>query len=203
MHWISPRERKGLSRLAASRTPPLTEPAPMRVWISSMKRMGYPPFSFFACQPLEHAFDPLLEIAAKFRPGEKRSHVERVNLRSGKQFGHVAGNHPKGQALHDRGFTDARLADQQRIVLPAAAKRLHDALQFGLPSDERIDFPFQGEIIEAGRVVLQGFIADGFPAAAALSFSSAISPTFPREHGLPLSRPPNRRCPCAGRGKDN
>ena len=41
MHWSSPLAKAGLSRLAAS-MPPSTEPAPTRVWISSMIKMTLP-----------------------------------------------------------------------------------------------------------------------------------------------------------------
>ena len=43
MTWISPRDRGGLRMLAAS-IEPSAEPAPMMVWISSMKRMTSPDF---------------------------------------------------------------------------------------------------------------------------------------------------------------
>ncbi|MCY1296987.1 hypothetical protein D9M70_464080 [compost metagenome] len=40
MQRISPDDSRGLSRLDASITPPEAAPAPMMVWISSMKRMA-------------------------------------------------------------------------------------------------------------------------------------------------------------------
>jgi hypothetical protein len=40
MHFSWPEDSAGLSRLDASSVPPDAEPAPIRVWISSMKRIA-------------------------------------------------------------------------------------------------------------------------------------------------------------------
>ena len=59
----------GLSRLDASSVPPLAAPAPMMVWISSMKRM---PLAFFA-ELLEHGpAEARLEVAAVLGAREQR-----------------------------------------------------------------------------------------------------------------------------------
>jgi hypothetical protein len=49
----------------------------------------------------------------------------------------VAGNDPLRQPLDDRRFTDARLADQRRIVLRPSRQDLHDPVDLGAPPDER------------------------------------------------------------------
>ena len=41
MHFRLPEESAGLSRFEASSVPPEAEPAPIRVWISSMKRIAF------------------------------------------------------------------------------------------------------------------------------------------------------------------
>ena len=43
------------------------------------------------------------------------------------------------QALGDGGLADAGIADQQRVVLLAAAQDLDRALHLGLAADQRID----------------------------------------------------------------
>jgi hypothetical protein len=41
MHFSAPLESAGLSRFDASSVPPDAAPAPIRVWISSMKRIAF------------------------------------------------------------------------------------------------------------------------------------------------------------------
>ena len=125
----------GLSRLLASSVPPEAAPAPISVWISSMNRIAFG-WSFSV---LQHALQALLEIAAVLGAGQQRAHVERVDDRLGQHLGHVALRDAPGQALGDRGLADAGLADQQRVVLAAAAQDLDDALDLVLAADQRID----------------------------------------------------------------
>ncbi len=56
------------------------------------------------------------------------------------------------QALGDRGLADAGLADQQRIVLAAAAQDLDHALELVLAADQRIDLAGLGQMVEVDRV---------------------------------------------------
>src|SRR3546814_2697039 len=54
-----------------------------------------------------------------------------------------------------RSLADPSLADQLRIVLAAAAQRLHDALDFQIAADQRVDAPFRGAFIEIDRILFQ------------------------------------------------
>ena len=47
------------------------------------------------------------------------------------------------QPLGDRGLADAGLADEQRVVLAAAAQDLDHALELVLAADQRIDLAFR------------------------------------------------------------
>ena len=60
-------------------------------------------------------------------------------LRGLQRLGHVALVNAQRQAFGQRGLADARLADQQRVVLAAAAQHLDHALELELPADQRID----------------------------------------------------------------
>ena len=44
-----------------------------------------------------------------------------------------------GQALGDRRLADARIADEKRVVLLAAAENLDGAVDLGLAADQRVD----------------------------------------------------------------
>jgi hypothetical protein len=49
-----------------------------------------------------------------------------------------------GQAFGDGGLADAGIADEQRVVLAAAAQDLDRALDLGIAADQRIDLAFCG-----------------------------------------------------------
>ncbi len=67
----------------------------------------------------EHGLEPFFELAAVLRAGEQRADVERPDAPVLESLGDVAGDDPLGQALGDRRLADARLADQNRVVLRA------------------------------------------------------------------------------------
>jgi hypothetical protein len=121
--------------LEASIAPPEVAPAPITVWISSMNRMAFPWFS----SSLTTCLQPLLEVAAIARAGQQRAHVERVDGGAGQHLRHVALDDLARQALGDRGLADAGIADQQRVVLGAAAQDLDGALDLAVAADQRID----------------------------------------------------------------
>ena len=56
----------------------------------------------------------------------------------------------------DGGLAHAGFADEDRIVLRAAAENLDDALDFVLAADDRIEFAFLGQL---GQVAAKGTAA--------------------------------------------
>ena len=106
-------------------------------------------------QLLQHRLQALLEIAAVLRAGEQRAHVERVDRALREQVGHVALDDAPRQALGDRGLADAGLADQQRIVLAAAAQHLHHALELRVAADQRVDLAGERERVQVLGVVVE------------------------------------------------
>ena len=78
---------------------------------------------------LEHLLQALLEVAAVAAAGDERAEVERVQLLVAQRVGDVVADDLLGEALDDRRLADARLADQHRVVLGAAAEDLHDPLE--------------------------------------------------------------------------
>src|SRR5260221_3226438 len=59
-----------------------------------------------------------------------------------------------GEALHDGGLAHARLAEQHRVVLGAAAEDLDDPLDFVLPAADRVHLAFAGNL---RQVASEGF----------------------------------------------
>ena len=146
----SPRASIGFSRLAAS-TAPSAAPAPTIVCSSSMKRMISPCAS---CDLLEDGLQAVLELAAVLRAGDQRADVERDHAAVAQRLGHVAGDDPLGEALDDRGLADAGLADQDRVVLRAAAEHLDHAADLLVAADHRVELALLGALGQVAAVPL-------------------------------------------------
>ena len=127
MHWISPRARAGLSTLEAS-IAPSAPPAPTSVCSSSMKRMV-----FLARRT---SFMTALMRSSNwpryFVPATIIARSSTTIAPVAQQLGHVAVDDHLGQALDDGRLADAGLAEQDRVVLGAAAEDLDDALDLVL-----------------------------------------------------------------------
>ncbi len=88
---------------------------------------------------LDDLLQPLLEIAAIARAGEKRAHIEREDGGALQNLRHVALDDLLGEAFGDRRLADAGVAHIERVVLVAPAEHLDGALQLKLAPDQRID----------------------------------------------------------------
>ena len=88
---------------------------------------------------LDHGLEALFEVAAELGAGEERAHVERVDARVGERLGHLLLVDAQREALDDGRLADARVADEERVVLAAAREDLDGALDLVLAADERID----------------------------------------------------------------
>ena len=73
-------------------------------------------------------------------------------------FGNVAGNDALGQAFDDGGFADAGFADQYGIILRAAREHLHDAANFFVAADDRIELAAAGLLGEVARIAFERLI---------------------------------------------
>ncbi len=104
---------------------------------------------------VQHRLQPLLELAAIFRAGDQRAHVERQQLLVAQRLGHVAVDDAQRQALDDRGLADAGLADQHRIVLGSARQHLDGAADLFVAADDRIELAGARGLGEVAGVFLQ------------------------------------------------
>jgi hypothetical protein len=118
---------------------------------------------FRALNLVEHAFQPLLELAAIFGAGDQAAHVERHQRAVLQRIGHVAIGDAQREAFGDRGLADARFADQHRVVLGAAGEDLDGAADFLVATDDRIELAVArrlgqvaGEFLERVVAVLGG-----------------------------------------------
>ncbi|CAB4878427.1 unannotated protein [freshwater metagenome] len=88
---------------------------------------------------LEHALEAVLEFAAVLRPGDHRPEIERDHAAVAQRLGDVTGDDALGEALDDRRLADARLADQDRVVLRAAREHLDDPADLVVAADHGIE----------------------------------------------------------------
>ncbi|MNJ29482.1 hypothetical protein D3C77_240510 [compost metagenome] len=105
---------------------------------------------------VEHGFQPLLELAAIFRPGDQGAHVERQHLLVLQAFGHVAVDDPQCESFDDGGLADAGLADQDGVVLGAAGQDLDGTADFLVTADDRVDLAVARGLGQVAGVAFQG-----------------------------------------------
>ena len=105
---------------------------------------------------LEHALQPLLELAAVHRAGDERRDVEGDQLLVLEALGHVARDDALGEPLDDGGLADAGLADQHGVVLGAAREHLADAADLAVAPDHRVELALLGALGEVDPVLLEG-----------------------------------------------
>ena len=82
--------------------------------------------------------EALLELAAKLRAGDERPQVQRDDDVIDEALRYASLHDALGQTLRDRGLADARLADEQGVVLEPAAQHLDDLADLGIAPYHRI-----------------------------------------------------------------
>ena len=100
---------------------------------------------------VEHALEPLLELAAIFGAGDQRAHVEAEQAAVLEAVGHVAIGDAQREPLGDRGLADAGLADQHRVVLGAPREHLDRAADFLVAADHRVELAVARGLGEVAR----------------------------------------------------
>ena len=101
------------------------------------------------------ALDAFFELAAVFRAGDHQGEVEGDDLAVEEDLGDDAGGDLLGEAFDDGGLAHAGFADEDRIVLRAAAEDLHHAADLLLTADDRVEFAGLGELGEVATESLQ------------------------------------------------
>jgi len=89
-------------------------------------------------QFLHDRLEAFLELAAVLRPGDDQREVERQQPLVGEEVRHVAEDDPLRESLDDGRLPDARFADENGVVLGAAAQHLLHPLDLGLAAHEGI-----------------------------------------------------------------
>ena len=153
----SPRASAGFRRFAASPVP-AAPPAPISVCASSMKRMTGTSEACTSSITARRRFSnsPLTLAPACIRP---TSSIRRLTPCS------IGGTSPCGdaqrEALDHRGLAHARLAGQDRVVLPPPHQDVDDLADLGVAADHRVDLARPRPLGQVGGVARQRRIAAG------------------------------------------
>src|SRR5919204_4790985 len=107
---------------------------------------------------LEDGLQALLELAAVLRAGKQRSDVEREDPLVLETLGYVAAHDALREALDDRRLADARLADEDRVVLRAPRQHLDDAADLLVAPDDRVDLVLAREVGQVAPVLVERLV---------------------------------------------
>src|SRR5688572_31425307 len=104
---------------------------------------------------LDHAAKPLFELALHARPGLEQADVEHAKGHLFERGRHVPAGDPQREPFDDRGLTDARLAREDRVVLPASHEDVDDLPDLLVAADDGVDLALgrlfgevDGELLE-------------------------------------------------------
>ncbi len=106
----------------------------------------------------EHGLEPVLELAAVLGAGDHGAEVEGDQPLVLEPLGHVAAHDALGQPLDDGRLAHAGLADQHGVVLGAPRQHLHDAADFLVAADHRIELALPRQLGEVPRVALERLV---------------------------------------------
>ena len=104
---------------------------------------------------LEDLLQPLLEVTAVAAARHQRAEVEGVQLLVLERLRHLALDDRLGQAFHDGGLADARLAHEDGVVLGPARQDLHDPLDLLLATDDWVELSLARGLSEVATELVE------------------------------------------------
>ena len=104
---------------------------------------------------VDHALEPVLEFALHARARLQQAQVERAERDVLQRLRHVAIGDPLGESFDDCRLADARLAGEDRVVLPSSREDVDDLPHFGLAAPHRIDLARLRAAGEIDRVLIE------------------------------------------------
>ena len=107
---------------------------------------------------VQHRLQALLELAAVLRAGHQGGQVEREDGAVLESFRHVAAHDALREPLDDGGLADARLADEDGVVLRLAAEDADDVADLRVAADDGVQLAGARELDEVRAVFLQRLV---------------------------------------------
>ena len=104
---------------------------------------------------LDHVLEALLKLTAILGTRDKTRQIERPDILVHKILGHIASSNLLRQALDDSRLAHAGIAQDKRIVLGAARKDLHHALDFLFAANHGIELAVARLLREVGGELLE------------------------------------------------
>ena len=104
---------------------------------------------------LEDLLEPLLEIAAIARTGNKCTEIKCVELLVVKRLGNVVRRDGLGESFDNGGLANTGFADEHRVVLGATTEHLHDALGLAGTTDDRIELLLTRQLSEVATELIE------------------------------------------------
>ena len=104
---------------------------------------------------LDHVLEALLKLTAILGTRNEARQVERPDVLVHKVLGHVAGSDLLCQALDDGRLAHAGVTQDKRVVLGAARKNLHHALDFLFAANHGIELGVARLLREVGGELLE------------------------------------------------
>ena len=122
---------------------------------------------------VHHSLDALLELAAVLGARDHQGEVEGDDLAVEQDLGDDAGGDLLGETFHDGRLADAGLADEDGVVLGAAAEDLDHAANLLLAADHRVELAGLGQF---GQVAPEGLQErEAFAAARATALLTGLA----------------------------
>jgi len=116
-----------------------------------------PPFRFLDL--LEDRFEALFELTAVLGTGHQRSHIEGVNGFAFETFRNVTRHNSLRQPFHHRRLADSRLTDEDRVVLGLPAQDAHNAPNFRIPANDRVQLVGLSLLDQVSPILLESLIS--------------------------------------------
>ncbi len=107
---------------------------------------------------LQDSLQPLLELAAVLRPGDKGADIEADDPFVTEVLRHVPIHDPLCQSLDDCRLAHARFPDQDGVVLRPAGEDLHDPPDLFVPADHGVEGTAPGQLVKIACVTLERLV---------------------------------------------
>ena len=105
--------------------------------------------SFRCLDLIQDSLEAFFKFTTVFRTRNHGAEVQRQQCLALERLWDVTGNNSAGKAFHDGGLTYTRLTDKNWVILRAPGQNLHDAANFLVTADNRVNFALactRGEI---------------------------------------------------------